>query len=139
MSGIAHSPSQEFWQPPLAQTIPVQEAGRRVAACDTCSAEFIVGARYCHVCGGDREAQTTGRSLAHYFEFHHIKDALGLGAASLIAFIFGAACGLAAIFTGLFFTASTVLDWQAVQLWRIEWLLAATASFVAGILLKKSH
>jgi hypothetical protein len=30
------------------------------------------------------------------------------------------------------------LDWQAVQLWRIEWLLGATASFLAGILLKKS-
>jgi hypothetical protein len=24
-------------------------------------------------------------------------------------------------------------------MWRIEWLLAATASFVAGILLKKPH
>jgi len=39
----------------------------------------------------------------------------------------------------LFFTAATVLDWQAVQLWRIEWLLGAAVAFVAGILLKKSH
>ena len=29
------------------------------------------------------------------------------------------------------------LDWQAIQLWRIEWLLAAVAAFVAGCLLKK--
>ena len=138
MSGIAHNPGQEFWQPPLAQSIPVQEAGRRVEVCDTCSAEFLVGARYCHVCGANRQ-ETKARSLTHYFEFHNIKEALGLGTASLIAFVVGIASVLAAILTGLFFTAATVLDWQAVQLWRVEWLLGAAVAFVAGILLKKSH
>jgi hypothetical protein len=44
---------------------------------------------------------------------------------------------VAALLTGFIFSAATVLDWQAVQLWRIEWLLAAIALFVAGILLKK--
>jgi hypothetical protein len=39
--------------------------------------------------------------------------------------------------TGFLFTATTLLDWQAVQIWRIEWLLAASAVFVAGVLLKK--
>jgi hypothetical protein len=34
-------------------------------------------------------------------------------------------------------TAKTLVDWQAIQMYRIEWLLAATAAFVAGILLKK--
>ena len=38
--------------------------------------------------------------------------------------------------TGLVYTAATVLDWQAVQIWRIEWLLAAIAAFLAGILLR---
>ena len=33
--------------------------------------------------------------------------------------------------------AADLAEFQAVQMWRIEWLLAATASFVAGILLKK--
>jgi len=28
------------------------------------------------------------------------------------------------------------VDWQAIQFYRAEWLLAATAAFVAGILLK---
>jgi hypothetical protein len=36
------------------------------------------------------------------------------------------------------FTARTPLDWQAVQLWRIEWLLAGIAGFAAGLLLKKT-
>jgi hypothetical protein len=44
---------------------------------------------------------------------------------------------IAAVFTGLLFNATTLLDWQAVQLWRIEWLLGSVAMFVAGILLKK--
>ena len=29
------------------------------------------------------------------------------------------------------------LDWQAIQFWRVEWLLAAVAAFAAGCLLKK--
>jgi hypothetical protein len=39
--------------------------------------------------------------------------------------------------TGFVFTATTLLDWQAVQLWRIEWLLGSVAMFAAGFLLKK--
>jgi hypothetical protein len=31
----------------------------------------------------------------------------------------------------------TLVDWQAIQFYRAEWLLGATAAFVAGILLKK--
>jgi hypothetical protein len=37
----------------------------------------------------------------------------------------------------VFFSARTLVDWQAIQLWRIEWLLAAIAAFVVGLLLKK--
>jgi len=47
-------------------------------------------------------------------------------------------CVAGAVGVGLIFTVQTTLDWQAVQVWRIEWLLGASASFLAGILLKKS-
>ena len=57
--------------------------------------------------------------------------------ASLIAFIVGLACVAGALVVGLL-TARTYVDWQAIQFYRAEWLLAATAAFVAGILLKKS-
>jgi hypothetical protein len=57
----------------------------------------------------------------------------------LVCLIIGAACVVAAIVTGFLYTANTVLDWQAVQVWRIEWLLAATVAFVAGILLKRNE
>jgi len=68
--------------------------------------------------------------------FHEIKSGLGLSTASLIAFVIGLSCVAGALLVGLL-TAKTLVDWQAIQYYRAEWLLAATASFVAGILLKK--
>ena len=72
----------------------------------------------------------------HYLHFHEIKRWVGLPTASLIAFILGIGCVAGALLVGLL-TAKTLIDWQAIQYYRAEWLLAATASFVAGILLKK--
>ena len=56
---------------------------------------------------------------------------------ALIAFLVGVLCVLGAVAVSAFFSARTALDWQAIQLWRIEWLLAAVAAFVAGCVLKK--
>ncbi|HYM77877.1 MAG TPA: zinc ribbon domain-containing protein [Candidatus Dormibacteraeota bacterium] len=75
-------------------------------------------------------------SWLRYLHFHEIKDLLGLSTGSLVAFVVGLACVAGALLVGLF-TAKTLVDWQAIQFYRAEWLLAATASFVAGILLKK--
>lgn len=73
----------------------------------------------------------------HYLHFHEIKRWVGLSTAALIAFMIGLGCVAGAIGVSLFFRASNLAEFQAIQMWRIEWLLAATASFVAGILLKK--
>ncbi|HKI00244.1 MAG TPA: zinc ribbon domain-containing protein [Candidatus Sulfotelmatobacter sp.] len=72
----------------------------------------------------------------HYLHFDEIKQRLGLPTASLAAFIMGLGCLGGALLVGLL-QVKTLVDWQAIQLYRAEWLLAATASFVAGILLKK--
>jgi len=71
-----------------------------------------------------------------YLHFHEIKRWVGLPTASLIAFIIGLGCVAGAVAVSLFFKASNLAEFQAIQMWRIQWLLAATASFVAGILLK---
>jgi cytosine/uracil/thiamine/allantoin permease len=55
---------------------------------------------------------------------------------ALLAFMAGIVCVVGAATIGIVFSARTLLDWQAVQLWRIEWLLGAIAAFVAGCLLK---
>jgi hypothetical protein len=71
-----------------------------------------------------------------YPRLHEMKSWIGLSTASLIAFLIGIGCMAGALMVGLL-TAKTLVDWQAIQFYRAEWLLAATASFVAGILLKK--
>jgi hypothetical protein len=75
-------------------------------------------------------------SWLHYLHFHEIKRWVGLSTGSLIAFVIGLSCVAGALLVGLL-TAKTFVDWQAIQFYRAEWLLAATASFVAGILLKR--
>jgi hypothetical protein len=72
-----------------------------------------------------------------YLHFHEIKRWIGLPTPSLIAFIIGLGCVVGALAVSLLYKASNMAEFQAIQMWRIEWLLAATASFVAGILLKK--
>jgi hypothetical protein len=75
-------------------------------------------------------------SWLRYLHFHEIKRWVGLPTAALVAFMIGLGCVAGAIGVSLFYKASNLGEFQAIQLWRIEWLLAATAAFVAGILLK---
>jgi hypothetical protein len=72
-----------------------------------------------------------------YLHFHEIKRWIGLPTAAMIAFMIGLGCVAGAIAVSLIYRASNLAEFQAIQMWRIEWLLAATASFVAGILVKK--
>jgi uncharacterized protein (DUF983 family) len=76
-------------------------------------------------------------SWMHYLHFHEIKRRVGLSTASLIAFVIGLACIAGALLVGLM-TAKTLVDWEGIQYYRAEWLLAAITSFVLGILLKKT-
>jgi hypothetical protein len=69
--------------------------------------------------------------------FHEIKRRIGLPTAALIAFMIGLGCVVGTLGVSIFYKASNLAEFQAIQMWRVEWLLAATASFVAGILLKK--
>ena len=127
----------EFWRPPLGTR---QEAvtGVQTESCARCGTEYVAGSRFCHVCGGERAPQAAARRLqwARFLNLLRLQEQLSLPLASVIALSVGILCTLAAIGTGLVYTAATVLDWQAVQIWRIEWLLAAIAAFLAGILLK---
>jgi hypothetical protein len=89
-----------------------------------------------------RSAAAAWRKLSlpdwmQYLHFHEIKRWIGLPTAALIAFMVGLGCVAGAIGVSLVYRASNLAEFQAIQMWRIEWLLAATASFVAGLLLKK--
>ena len=138
MSNAVHNVHQEFWTPPQESQVAAMNGHAVSEGCQRCGTEFVMGSRYCHVCGQEREPLVgySESSLSRWLDFGHIRDSLGLTTASLIAFIVGLACVVAAIATGLIFSATTLLDWQAVQVWRIEWLLASVAAFLVGIMLK---
>lgn len=147
MAGIVQNANGEFWRAPVLPT----EAGAATAealaeSCARCGSEFVMGAAFCHVCGLERRAIPETKpalqwqryfAWAHHLEFHHIQERLGLPTLSLVAFIAGIACALAAVLVGVVFSANTVLDWQAIQAWRIQWLLGSAAAFLAGILLRR--
>lgn len=142
MPEVVHDASKEFWQPPATQ--PDSVSGM-VEVCDGCGTEFMAGARFCYLCGNGREAGLTRKwNWPTYFaflkalEFHHVKQGLGLGVASLVAFLAGIGCLLAVLAVSIIYTAQNWADFQAIQSYRVQWLLAAVAAFAAGILLKKS-
>lgn len=142
MSEAVRHVEHEYWRPP-AQPARVMEAPPAVGGqliCDQCGSEFLIGARFCHVCGSQRKTLvgSAAHRWAQVLDFTRIREALDLSLGSLIAFIAGIGCIVAAVVIGLFFSAATFQDWQAVQIWRIEWLLAGAAAFLAGILLKKA-
>jgi hypothetical protein len=145
MSEVMPNTPREFWSPPVVQS-GEQVEPPLAGACEDCGSEFMVGARFCHACGASRNIEiSVERGWARVWgflsvlEFHAIKAWFGLPTATLIAFLIGVGCVLAAIAVGIIYSVQTLADFQAIQLWRIEWLLAALAAFVAGILLKRSE
>ena len=147
MAEVAHNVDHEFWQPPIenadSPSLPAVVIPSGAAeACEHCGTEFMVGTNFCHACGTTRPILGVKQPSALWswmrqIEFQSVKARLGLTTASLIFFLIGIGCAVSAIAVGFLFSAPTVLDWQAIQVWRIQWLLGSTAAFIAGILLKR--
>jgi hypothetical protein len=155
MAEVVPNTQQEFWRPPVAEPVALNPSATPalVEVCDRCETEYIAGSRYCHLCGHSRAAESglsaaallqQASGLLGHLEFQNIERVslrvrreLGLSTGSLVALMVGTFCVLAAIAVGMVFVVQTTLDWQALQLWRIEWLLGALVCFVAAILLKR--
>lgn len=143
MSEVINKVDHEFWRPPL---VVGPAASSSMAAACGCGTEFMVGAGFCHACGSPRQEQDSPSQSSwievlqflNVLQFQNIKTKLGLPTASLIAFLVGVGCLLGALVTGFVYSAENFADFQAIQLWRMEWLIGAVAAFVAAILLKKS-
>ena len=131
---------QEFWKPVASPRAEHETTQVREQTCASCGTDYVLGSRFCHVCGADRQVNLSDTAIdadGSSIFTTSIREAMGQNTASMVTFILGVACVIAAIFTGFVFTANNLLDWQAIQIWRTEWLLAAVALFVAGLLLKK--
>jgi hypothetical protein len=137
MPDVVRTATQEFWHSPTEESADVQPSPTGLAAaCAECGAEFVPGAAFCHACGETRRMAFSSGWLGR-FEITSLQVMFGLTMAPLVAFFLGLACAAAAVLAGVFSNPQTVLDWQVVQAWRIEWLVASVAAFVAGILLKR--
>ncbi|MGA2370221.1 MAG: hypothetical protein ACLPPV_16875 [Candidatus Korobacteraceae bacterium] len=131
MGRVAGSTSQEYWRPPnpevMRLVIPVPPG----TPCGRCGTDYAQGAHFCHICGTEREARATNQQRGSS------PHSLGLPLTCLVFFVIGILCMMCAALTGMIYKAQTMVDWQAIQTWRIEWLLGATAALLAGILLKR--
>jgi hypothetical protein len=136
MAEAADQVQHDFWRAPMAASATASP--ERSATC-RCGTEFIVSSLYCHSCGASRPGLNTARAieLPGLAEIASLGKWLGLTTPAVVAFLVGVLCVIGALTVSLFFSVRTLLDWQAIQMWRIEWLIAAVAAFVAGCLLKK--
>ena len=139
MASPAGTSSQEYWRPSNPEVARVIPSVRGI--CWRCGMDYAPGARYCHFCGGAREALNAepmrdADKSPQPGEFENLLGRLGLSLPSMVFLVIGLVCALAALLTGAVYKQDTLVDWQAVQMWRIEWLLAAAVFLLAGILLK---
>jgi|SRR5579862_1859698 len=136
------SPSKEYWRPANPKVAWLFEPLPGAESCWQCDTEYPPAARFCPRCGSAREEDPHSPGLTRDSELHASSRGHSwrahLRLASAICLVLGVACGIIAALTGVIYRADTLVDWQAVQLWRIEWLLTAIAILLAGVLLKRS-
>ena len=140
MSDAVHNVQQEFWRPPLSQPTATTNLAE---ACRRCGTEFMVGAAFCHICGANRHRANLipSPSWMRYvgflraLEFSSVVTWFGLPLPTLCAFLLGIALLMVALAIS-FVSVQKISDFEAVQLWRIQCLMAACAAFLAGILLR---
>ncbi len=143
MAKAAGSSSQEYWRSPNPEVMRLVTSASPEPVCWRCGADYSPAARFCHICGSERDRRPTafaGRTQPspNVARLTEPRYRVVLSIVSLVFFALGIACIIAAAVTGFIYKTDTLIDWQAVQLWRIEWLLAAAAALLAGIFLKKA-
>jgi hypothetical protein len=138
MAEAADQAQHDFWRPPPPASKAVATP-ERSTACGRCGTEFIVSSVFCHACGAKRPDLNDARTIEipGRAELASLAERLGLTMPAVLAFLLGMFCLVGALAVSVIFSPRTALDWQAIQLWRIEWLIGAVAAFIAGCLLKK--
>ncbi len=139
MADFGREPSQEYWRPASSagKTFPSLTQARGNEALCECGTPYAIGARFCHFCGQSRAGnQQTRNPLKGWLDLNTIRTQFGLSTASMVLVLAAAIFVLATLMTGLVYNTSTLAEWQAVQTWRIEWLLATLAALVAAALFK---
>jgi len=133
------SPSQEYWRPANPKVARLLEPLPAAEACWHCDTEYPPAARFCPDCGSARDPQSPRLTLEPHASSGRHSWRARFPLLSTVCLALGIACGIIAALMGAIYRTDTIIDWQAVQLWRIEWLLAAIAALLAGLLLKRTE
>jgi hypothetical protein len=135
--------SQEYWRPAPTVGNQFQSHGFQTqgneAFCAICGTPYAAGARFCHLCGLGREDDLRAarrNPIMDWFDLDTIRTQFGISTTSLVCVLAAAVFMLATVMTGLIYNTSTLAEWQAVQTWRIEWLLATVVALLAAMLFK---
>lgn len=141
MPQAARSASQEYWRPADPGTARIAGPILAEGLCPGCGVEYSAGARFCHICGKERNrrpaAPPTPMSFADFFDVAMLREHFGFSWPSLVFFILGILCLVLAASIGILYKAETLEQWQALQFWNVGWLLGAAAAMLGGILLKR--
>jgi hypothetical protein len=144
MADFTKELSQEYWRPAPTPGNQFQPQGFQThsheAFCTGCGTQYPAGARFCHVCGLGREEDLHAQKripIVDWLSFDWLREQLGLSTISLVLVLAATVFMLATVMTGLVYNTSAIAEWQAVQTWRIEWLLATVVALLAAILFKE--
>jgi hypothetical protein len=144
MAEFTRELTEEYWRPAPIPGSTLQTNGLRAPAsaefCAICGTRYASGAHFCHLCGLNRETEPhkEKRSAAtDWLDVAGIRERTGLSTISMGLVLLAVLFTLAAAMTGLVYNTATVAEWQSVQIWRIEWLLATVAALLAAMLFKK--
>jgi hypothetical protein len=142
MAEISRELSQEYWRPASSAGSQLQlhafQAQAQEAFCASCGTPYAPGARFCHLCGRgcEDDLHAAKSPIMDWFDLEVIRTQSGLSTVSLVFVLAAAIFLLATMMTGLIYSTSTLAEWQAVQTWRIEWLLATGVALLAAMLFK---
>ena len=128
--------SQEYWRPADPEVARAIDVTVKEAFCWNCGSPYSAAAGFCQACGS---ARSGGPQLVQAGERKPAALRLRLPLVSLVFLIVGLGCFAAALLTGAIYRTDTLVDWQAVQVWRVEWLLAGCGAMLAAIVLRLGH
>lgn len=135
---------EEYWRPAPVAGGSFERRGLQATAstatCTICGTPYLAGARFCHLCGLSREPvlhKMKWSLLGDWMDLEGIRERTGLSAISLVLAGVAVICLMATVMTGLVYNTTSLAEWQAVQTWRIEWLLASVAALLGALLFKK--
>lgn len=104
--------------------------------CQKCGTGLKPGAEFCHVCG----RWVFGSSFARIVNSARAAMAqTRLEVPVLVSLVVAAVFVVISLLAGSRMTPKTIGEWQVIQFWRIEWLLAAIVALLFGVLFKRSQ